>query len=77
LRFSSKQVLHERMFPWLVLPRYARWEGYLLAQFPGALPSGLGEELEVVVSVQGLSGYEYAFPNKVLNREAKITLPAP
>jgi len=65
------------MFPWLVLPRYARWEGYLLAQFPGALPSGLGEELEVVVSVQGLSGYEYAFPNKVLNREAKITLPAP
>jgi len=73
--FNSKQVLHERMSPRLVLPRYARWEGFLLAQLPGALPSGLGEELEVVISVEDLSGREYAFPNTLLNREVKITLP--
>jgi hypothetical protein len=77
LRFSSKQVLHERMLPWLILPRYARWEGFLLAQLPEVLPSGLGEELEVVIAIEDLSGHEYAFPNKVLNREVKITLPAP
>jgi hypothetical protein len=76
LRFSSRKVLQERMSPWLALPRYARWEGFLLAQLPGALPSGLGKELEVVISIEDLLGREYAFPNKLLNQEAKTALSA-
>jgi hypothetical protein len=72
LKFNQREVLLKRRYPTGRLPAGAHWNGWLLAFLPGCLPSALGERLEVVISLEDLSGHDQAFPLPIVNREGAM-----
>ena len=65
---QSRRVLNYRVDRWGDLRRNDHWEGFLLGTIPQTLPASAGDQLEAVVGIEDLRGYDHSLVIRLVNR---------